>query len=317
LRILYLTLSLLLAITSPIAGICIILIAVLCAPPFRAFVEKTIKVEVPLKFTLVASVLLFFASTAFLVIEGNRDLEQKKLKEEAMLAKKMKVEQRKADKLAEFNAEKDSILAAVAGALEIGDLGKAQSLSGKYVFSGDDDLMILHEKVKAAQFAKRKTVETKEILAELKTIPASDASKNRMLYQRLVNFHPDNEQYKAKFDKYNEASRLQRNKKDKALADERNRARVFLTIHGEKPEQRSWDGSYRVVTDYLKSAANDPSSIDVEGCTEVYKGQSGWLVGCDFRGKNAFGALVKNSNWFTVSQGRVLKVESADSFKPK
>jgi len=85
---------------------------------------------------------------------------------------------------------------------------------------------------------------------------------------------------------------------------------------GAKPDQSGWDGSYREVKRYLKKAANDPGSIKIETCTPVsYDEKVGWLVGCDYRGKNAFGALVKNSNWFAIRNGTVIKVLPAGSYK--
>ena len=85
---------------------------------------------------------------------------------------------------------------------------------------------------------------------------------------------------------------------------------------GPRPSQSAWDGSYREVKKHLKKAANDPDSIKIESCTGVsYNEKVGWLVGCDYRGKNAFGGLVKNSNWFVIKGGMVVKVLPANSYK--
>ena len=85
---------------------------------------------------------------------------------------------------------------------------------------------------------------------------------------------------------------------------------------GEKPKQSAWDGTYYAVEVYLKRVANDPDSIDVESCTKVYTSEDGWLVGCNYRGKNAFGGLIKKSNWFTILQGRVVKMDPYTAYSP-
>lgn len=87
---------------------------------------------------------------------------------------------------------------------------------------------------------------------------------------------------------------------------------------GKKPEQSGWDGSYREVKRYLEAAANDPDSIKIETCTNVsYDEKTGWLVGCDYRGKNAFGGVVRNSNWFVIKNGGVFKMLPANAYKQK
>ena len=76
---------------------------------------------------------------------------------------------------------------------------------------------------------------------------------------------------------------------------------------GSTPIQSGWDGSYREVEAFLKARANDPGSLKFEGCTGVSVDQKkGWVVGCDYRGKNAFGGLVLNSNWFVIKNGKVV-----------
>jgi uncharacterized protein YgiM (DUF1202 family) len=81
---------------------------------------------------------------------------------------------------------------------------------------------------------------------------------------------------------------------------------------GEKPEKLL--GSYSEVRRYLRATANDPESIEVEQCTDVYTSDQGWLVGCDYRGDNAFGGTVRQSNWFTIVDGRVAERHDPDAF---
>lgn len=85
---------------------------------------------------------------------------------------------------------------------------------------------------------------------------------------------------------------------------------------GPKPTASTWDGSYYEVKRYLEKVANDPDSIKIQGCTPVSVDEkSGWVVGCDYRGKNAFGGVIKNSHWFVIKNGQVVKMLPADSYK--
>lgn len=67
---------------------------------------------------------------------------------------------------------------------------------------------------------------------------------------------------------------------------------------------------------YLKEVANDPDSIEVDRCTKAYQSERGWLVGCDYRGRNAFGGMIRKSNWFTISHDLVVQIDEASAFTP-
>jgi hypothetical protein len=64
-----------------------------------------------------------------------------------------------------------------------------------------------------------------------------------------------------------------------------------------------------IIMTYLDYTANDPKSIKIIAFSPVCYNDHGWVLGCDFRGKNAFGGLVKNSKWFTISNRKVINVE--------
>ena len=87
---------------------------------------------------------------------------------------------------------------------------------------------------------------------------------------------------------------------------------------GKQPSQSAWNGSYSEINRHLEAAANDPNSIKVEGCTAVsYDNKVGWLVGCDYRGKNKFGGLVRNFNWFVIRNQKVVKVLPSTAYKTR
>lgn len=85
---------------------------------------------------------------------------------------------------------------------------------------------------------------------------------------------------------------------------------------GNPPTQSGWDSSYHVVKNYLKSVANDPESIEMDGCTSVqYDSNAGWVVGCKFFGKNAFGGKIRNFKWFVIKSDTVISVKDAEVYK--
>ncbi len=47
----------------------------------------------------------------------------------------------------------------------------------------------------------------------------------------------------------------------------------------------------------------------------MYKTDDGWLVGCDYRGRNGFGGMIRNSNWFTIRHKHVIAMHDADRYR--
>jgi hypothetical protein len=157
------------------------------------------------------------------------------------------------------------------------------------------------QKTKALQEFK-----TQELIEKLKTVTASDYVMNKYLYQELVKLNPENETYSQKLDHY----KSKREKELLKLSD------PLVVKFGERPKRSPWDGSYYAVEDYLKRIANDPDSIKIDSCTDVYKTNDGWLVGCNYRGRNVFNGMVRQSNWFTIVHGKVVKMHDAAAYSP-
>jgi hypothetical protein len=90
---------------------------------------------------------------------------------------------------------------------------------------------------------------------------------------------------------------------EKQLADERV-ARSKLI----KAQFSGWDGSHINLTAYIKKSMNDPDSYKHEE-TVYWDREDHLLVSATFRGKNAFGGLVKNSVTAKVNlDGVVLEI---------
>ncbi|MHB9070760.1 MAG: hypothetical protein ACYC54_10390 [Sedimentisphaerales bacterium] len=83
---------------------------------------------------------------------------------------------------------------------------------------------------------------------------------------------------------------------------------------GACPSQSSFDMSVRCVKDYLKRVAHDPDSLKFERWSNVYYNDDGWTVRCEYRGKNAFGAYVRNVNWFVIQHGQVIEMADGNKY---
>lgn len=71
-----------------------------------------------------------------------------------------------------------------------------------------------------------------------------------------------------------------------------------------------WDGSHRGVTKKIKDSMNDPNSFEHVETRYIDRGDF-LIVTTTFRGKNAFGGVVKNSTMMKVDlNGNVIEVLS-------
>ena len=116
------------------------------------------------------------------------------------------------------------------------------------------------------------------------------------------NLNPKKDKRLAKASKY---LMKQHNKAMKEYTAYKKKEAKFVAKHGKEPQTSAWDGSVVLVKRYVKSIANDPSSIDDFRCDTVTRGIEGWETTCTFRGKNAFGGLVRNTKSFYITKGRV------------
>jgi hypothetical protein len=79
---------------------------------------------------------------------------------------------------------------------------------------------------------------------------------------------------------------------------------------GEKPEQSELDASVKIVKEYVKSIANDESSIKFLEWSKVTPSGEYWIVRAKYKGSNAYGALVTENMWFYIQNNKVVKTKS-------
>lgn len=189
-----------------------------------------------------------------------------------------------AERISELKERRDEIVSAARKAFDDGDYKRTIADAEKYAGGKDLELEKLGVKAKAAQKKLDDMALTEKLLSELKTIPAAEYSENLSRYNQLMELYPENEKYQQKASFY--LTKVQAEQEEKAVA----KARI------EKIEQQFsvWSGAHRGLEDLLKKSMHDPSSYEH---VETRYGDNGdhIVVLMTYRGKNAFGGLVKNS----------------------
>lgn len=78
---------------------------------------------------------------------------------------------------------------------------------------------------------------------------------------------------------------------------------------GPRPEQSEWSGSVDIVEKYIKSTANDETSIKFLEWSEVSPFGDFWVVKCKYKGTNGLGAMVTETKWFYIQNDKVIKTK--------
>jgi len=322
--IFFVALSLATAMSSIPASIAYLLIALFLLPPSRKFAYSKTKKEVPIKARGIIITSLAIASLFLLGMSDEIRKEEMRTQADKERAEKIAFARQK--NIDYFNQHSSSILEEIKTAIADKKFNKVLQLSSKYLPSNNKELSSLHSKAtlelkiiadakKEADAKAERIKKTKDILAILKRIPSSQYKDNMGLYKKLVAYNPNNKKYKEKLEYYSKKVQKQeieeQAKQEKVKAERAARIAKF----GEAPIRSAWDGSYSAVERYLEKVANDPDSIKVDNCTGVSYTKKGWLVGCDYRGRNGFGGMVKQSNWFTIAHNRVIKVDEASAYR--
>jgi hypothetical protein len=292
---------------APLAGLAMILASLLLLPPVRTYVHAKTNIVLSVRLRGIA---IFFLFVAFGIYSG-QGLDKESATNQARELEKQKqafanMQQKNIDY---FNQNSAQILAEIKNAITGRDFKKAMLLSLKYLPSKNQELIELNNEAKSAQAVIDRKAESDKLIDRLKTAPDSNIMLKRDLYQKLVNLNPENSEYSKKLSFYNSKVRkleeMDRLAKVKAQKEDAARLAKF----GNPPHRSAWDGTYRVVEDYLKQIANDPDSIKMESCTGVNYSNNGWVVDCNYRGRNAFNGLIRKSSRFTIVHDRVIYME--------
>lgn len=263
-----------------------------------------------------ATCLAFWIAIGF-VARHREQVRQQELhaKQEAARARAVAEQERRAERAAQAEAHRaqlteelaqrrPEIVAGIQSALREGDFRRAVQEAQRYAPLSDPEI---GELAAVAQSRMREA----DLVAKAAELPASDLAGNEEVYAELIRLAPGNRQYKAKLAHY--AAQLAEEQRREAA--ERAQREERLARFGEPPTPSAWDGSYLPVKQYLKQVANDPDSIKIDGCTKVYHSKDGWLVGCNYRGRNGFGGMIRTANWFTIRHGQVIAMHESDAYR--
>ena len=294
--VLFVLAALAIALSSLSAALCYFIIGLLLLPPVRTFVYSKTNAALPTKVRGVAIAVLFFGAAFATSLDAQKEIEiaqAKEAAEKAELAKKVREEQ-----IVYFNANQAEIIEKVSSALAEKNYQEAISESQNYLGSGNKELKRLNTKAREKLQILKNEEQTQNILVQLKDIPAKEYARNRDLYQQLVKLNPSNDAYKTKFNTY----------KKKAEEEQAKLAAAEKRKETIQSQFSSWDGSHMQLARAIKKSMHDPDSYDHDETVYWDMGDH-LIVQTTYRGKNGFGAVVRNRLKAKVSlDGQVLSV---------
>lgn len=274
-------------LSAPLAGLLYFMAAAVVLPPVNAWLKRSLNLVIPGSVKALV-VLGLIVGAAVYIPEGVTGGDDR----EAAEAPGAKAQALRAD----YAAHGPAILEQMDSAIKAHNYSLAVSIGVKYAKVVTDSQLVRRLRdARAEQKRVADSAKVQQLLARVERTPANDLEANRDLYQQLVALSPSNAAYKRKHDDYSNQIR----QRDAAEQDRSSR-------FGPAPQASAWDGTYREVKDYLRETMNDPSSLEGLECTKVYHVERGWLVGCNYRGRNAFGGMIRQANWFIIRQGRVI-----------
>jgi len=198
-------------VESPLAGLCLIGASLLLLPPVRNIVHSKTNIEIPFKIRAAAIFVLFISFGVF--VGHSQDKRSAELAAQLAEEKAREIAQARQENIDYFKSNREEVISRVSTALTEQNYQLAISRSKKYLAANDTELNALYEQAKdaldeirraekEAREKERREGKTKEILAKLKTVAASEFQEKRDLYQQLVELNPDNAPYKAKLEHY-------------------------------------------------------------------------------------------------------------------
>lgn len=146
-------------------------------------------------------------------------------RKEMKAAHKAEIENKERAKQAiikQFNDNRDSIITHVETLLSTHNYQEAIKQCHKYLQTNDSTIIGLN-----------KLARTKKIEKTLKTVPASNYSKNLSLYKQLGKLNPDNDTYKAKVALYNKKIEAQKKLEQAKIEQEFRQAKSRMRIKND------------------------------------------------------------------------------------
>lgn len=278
-----------------LAGACLIIAGLLLLPPGWRWVEQRAAFLASGRIRATAVVVLVVAAGIAAQVAGVKQTAQAEQRVDSLLRERRRTQ---------FEADPTAVLAGVQAMMDSGRYRQAIRYVDQYRFIGDRRLLEMRAEALRRQNELDAVEREQALVARARTVPASNYAENLRIYNELVSLRPENRTYVSRRDRYESLYQRQR-------AAEADRLRRF----GNPPQPSVINGTYRVVRNYLRNVMNDPESLEMDGCTRVYESPDGWVVGCDYRGRNAFGGMVRQSNWFVIRHNRVVEMKEPGAYR--
>lgn len=281
---------------SPLGGVAYVAISLLLLPFSRDFFYSKTNRKIPVKARAITIIILFIASGIFIGLDKEKSAQESIAQQAKEIAEQ--AAKRKQQNIDYFSANREQIISSVKSFLVAKDYKSVISQSAKYIVSGDEELKQMYTLARVRHTEILNANKTKKLLAELKTVLSSNHVKKLSLYKQLASLHPDNKTYNNKVSFY--SKKIEKAKKKQLAAQTRD-----INI---RSQFSSWDGSHRNLERLIKKTMNDPDSYKHDETSYLDKGDY-LIVITTFRGKNAFGGVVRESVKAKVSlDGQILKI---------
>lgn len=312
------------AMESWIAGVMLIAFGIVVSPHVFSRILVWLSADDPVQ-VRVLIVLLALASSTYVLFEhtGRIDAAAAESSRVQALADAQAEEAKRAAEAeaklsaikADFAENRAAVLAEFAAAVDGKNLAAAQVIRDRFILAirdPDFDLILnryvdLKEEVALAETQKANKVRVAELIAQLTSVGAMDYDRAITIYSELVSLEPANKTYQQKLERFTRAR--------DALAAKEAATQAAATAKAERRQKieeqfSGYDGSHRKFERLIKQSMNDPDSYDHVETKYSDKG-SFIRVFCTFRGKNAFGGLVKNTKVadFTIDGTFLQEVE--------
>lgn len=198
-----------------------------------------------------------------------------------------------------FAANRASVLSEFTAAVDGKNLPAAKAIRDRFILAVQDpefDLILnryvsLREDIERAEAEKTRLAKIADLTKQLSSVGATDYDQAFTIYAQLVSLEPTNKLYKQKLDRFVKARDEKAAKEAEALAASQAKAERKKKIEAQFS---GWSGAHYAFERLIKQAMNDPDSYDHVETRYIDKGSFIRVV-CTFRGKNAFGGMVKNT----------------------
>jgi hypothetical protein len=140
---------------------------------------------------------------------------------------------------------------------------------------------------------------------------ASHRKELEDLHEELVKLNPGNEKFIGMQKKFLKEKKDQEEITNSKIESAKKQQEERIASFGEPPDPSRWGlhGYEGPVMEYLKQRAHNPPSVSIIGCSKPGYTSDGWILFCEYRGQNAFGAMIHTTKAFTIVNGKVTKME--------